>query len=332
MTRPVAALAFRPELAPDLLGPRQRARLEAACALAQADPITAFDGAALATVEVLFTSWGCPVIDEAALVRLPRLRLVAHAAGSVKPIVSEALWQRGVTVTSAAAANARPVAEFALAAILLANKDAFAVRERYRSGRRAWRYPWTDPGATGNNGAVVGIVGASRTGRQLIALLRPFDLTVLCCDPYLSMEEAQRLDIAKVALDALLARAQVVSLHAPLTPATTGMIGRRELALMRDGATLINTARGPIVDTPALAEALRSGRLKAVLDVSDPEPLPPDSALFDLPNVFLTPHIAGAAGLETQRLADCAIDEIERFAAGKALLHAVTADALALLA
>jgi phosphoglycerate dehydrogenase-like enzyme len=107
------------------------------------------------------------------------------------------------------------------------------------------------------------------------------------------------------------------------------MIGQRELSLMMDGSTLINTARGVLIDHVALEAELMSGRLNAILDVTDPEPLPPGSPLFELPNVFLTPHVAGAAGHETQRMMDLAIDEIERFIAGHSLLHAVSFDTLA---
>jgi phosphoglycerate dehydrogenase-like enzyme len=320
---PALAVVYDPARAPDLLAPAQRARLASLCRVVNDAPLLDYAAADLAGVEILFTSWGCPRLDAAALARLPALRLVAYAAGSVRPFVTDALWDRGVRVVSAAAANAVPVAEFALAMILLANKHAFALRERYRT--EGLRFPVRPPpGDAGNCGAVVGIIGASRTGRRLIALLRPFALTVIVADPYLSAEDAAALGVEKVALDDLLARARIVSLQAPLTPATVGMIGRRELALMRDGATFLNTARGALVDHAALADELRAGRLAAILDVTDPEPLPADSPLLALPNCFVTPHVAGALGLETRRLADLAIDEIARFLDGTPLQHEVT--------
>jgi phosphoglycerate dehydrogenase-like enzyme len=322
------AIAYDPSRAADLIGAAQRARLAALCDVVNHAPFTSFDGADLSEVEILLASWGCPRIDGAVLARAPALRLVAYAAGTVKPIVSDALWDRGITVVSAAAANAIPVAEYALATILLASKNAFALRERYRQ-ERDLRFPVRPPpGDAGNLGAVVGIIGASRTGRRLIELLRAFDLEVIVYDPYLAPADAASLQVEKVELDDLLRRSRIVSLHAPITKATVGMIGARELGLMRDGATFVNTARGVLVDHAALIAELRAGRITAVLDVTDPEPLPPDSPLLDLPNAFVTPHVAGALGFETRRLAGLAIDEVARYLRGEALQHEVTRDML----
>jgi len=124
----------------------------------------------------------------------------------------------------------------------------------------------------------------------------------------------------------------VVSLHAPVLPSTVGMIGARQLARMRDGTTFINTARGVIVDHHALRTELITGRISAVLDVTDPEPLAADDALFGLPNVVLTPHLAGSVGTELHRLTATALQEVEAFAAGRAPLHPVAATDLATMA
>ncbi len=162
----------------------------------------------------------------------------------------------------------------------------------------------------------MGIIGASRIGRRVIELLRPFDLDVLLYDPYAAPQEAAALGVEPVSLDDLCARSSVVSVHAPQLPATHHMISTRQLAAMPAGATLINTARGSLVDENALLPELASGRLNAVLDVTDPELPPPDSPLYDLPNVLLTPHIAGSLGGELHRMADQALDELERYAQG----------------
>jgi phosphoglycerate dehydrogenase-like enzyme len=333
--RLAVALALDPVLTPDLLAPRHFDRLARFAKLLSRTPLTEFRSrealAVLAKTEVLLTGWGCPALDAAAVEAAPGLRVLAHTGSTVKPIVSDAAWERGISVTSAAAANGRPVAEFALAAILLANKGVFTARERYRQERRAWRYPWTAPGEPGNFGATVGVVGASRIGRQLLDLLRPFDLNVLLYDPVALPDVFDPSRVERVDLERLLRRSDVVSLHAPLLPETTGMIDAARLSLLRDGAVLINTARGELVDRAALSRELRSRRISALLDVTDPEPLPADSELFSLPNVFVTPHIAGAAGRETERLADLALDEIERFAAGQPLLHRVTREMLDLI-
>jgi len=327
------ALAMNPRLTPDLLSEEDWTRLAASANILDRRPIERFDEPRardlLHEADVLLTGWGCSRIDEDVLAQSPRLKLVAHTGSSIRPIVSDALWLRGIIVTSSAAANAIPVAEFALAIILLANKGVFAAREHYRAKREPLRYPWIAPGEKGNLGAVVGIVGASRTGRHLIRLLLAFNLTVLVYDPIADAEEIEALGARLVSLDDLISAADVLSIHAPSLPQTRGMISADQLALLRDGATLINTARGDLVDQQALEQELSSGRIFAVLDVTDPEPLPQSSPLFDLPNAFVTPHIAGAAGWETRRLAQLAIDEVERFGRAAPLRHAVWPEMLA---
>ena len=310
------ALAMAEGLATAALDDEHRARLAAVGDVVDDDP------------DVLLGHWGCPRLDAAALDAMPRLRLFAYAAGTVKGIVTPAVWDRGIVVTSAAAANAVPVAEYTLAAILFANKGVFPARERLRSpGVRIRR-----PRPLGNADKRVGLIGASLVGRRVIELLRPFDLEVVVADPYLTEEDADRLGVAKVELHELVESSDVVSVHAPDLPSTRHLIGADQLAAMRDGATLVNTARGAIVDTDALVDALRDGRISAVLDVTDPDPLPPDHPLLELPNAFVTPHVAGALGSELGRLADLAVTEVERFAAGLPPAHPVHADDLGRIA
>jgi len=334
--RPTVVLAMAAALTPDLFTPALRARLAALAELPDPEPLQRFDderaARLLPAAEVLLTGWGCPRIDAALLARAPRLRAIVHAAGTVKGHVDEAAWERGVRVSSAAAANAVPVAEYTVAAILLASKRAFRLQRRYRELRGFRLWPREVPAPLGSLGRTVGIVGASRIGRLVLERLRPFDFARLVADPFLAPGEARALGAEPVELDALLARADVVSLHAPLLPETRGLIDRRRLALLRDGAILINTARGGLVDPAALTEELVSGRIDAVLDVTEPEVLPADSPLYELPNVFLTPHVAGAMGAETQRLAALALDEIERLARGEPLAHEVRREDLARVA
>jgi len=276
---------------------------------------------ALADTEILITGWGCPQIDEAVLDAAPRLRAILHAAGSVKGLTSPAVWERGITVSSAAGANALPVAEYTLAMILLAGKDLFAQRDRLRA-QRAFPYGEIMPGI-GNFGRRVGVVGASRIGRRLIELLRPFDLRVTLADPYVDATEAAALGVPLLPLDDLLATSDIVTVHAPQTPETHHLIGRRELALMPTGSVLVNTARGALLDHEALIEELRANRLSAILDVTEPEPLPADSPLFDLPNAFITPHLAGSQGNEVARLGLAVTEEAERLLSGRELAHAI---------
>ena len=283
-------------------------------------------------LEVMVTSWGCPRITAEMAKEFPKLKLIAHMAGSVKGFVEEDVWRRGVKVTNAVAANAQPVAEYAVAAILFANKRIFQLNRLFMA-ERVNRAPWSKeaPNA-GNYRKQVGIVGASHVGRLVLRLLRPYDVKVLLYDPYVSPLQARDLNATKVGLSELMSQSDTVSLHAPLLEETRTMIGSRELALMKDGATIINTGRGALIDQPALIDELASGRLFAVLDTTDPEELPPDSPLFDLYNLFLTPHIAGSLGTETQRLADQIVSEVERFATGIPLQHLVRREELSRLA
>ena len=159
--------------------------------------------------------------------------------------------------------------------------------------------------------------GLRVVGFRVIELLRPFDLRVLLYDPFVTAAEAARLGVEPVGLDELCARADVVSVHAPQLPETHHMISARELSLMRTGSTLINTARGSLIDEAALLREVVPGRLHAVLDVTDPELPPADSPLYELPNVLLTPHVAGSLGNELHRMTDHSLDELERYARGR---------------
>lgn len=281
--------------------------------------------ARLAQVDVLITGWGAPMVDEAVLDTAPRLSAILHTAGSVKHIVAPICYERGLLVTTAAEANAIPVAEYTLAAILIAGKRAVQSAALFRQNRTEKVRP---EGHKSNYQRTVGIIGYSRIGRRVVDLLRPFDLEVLVADPLADAAPIAAAGARLVDLDELLRRSDIVSVHAPALPSTRHLLDKDRLATIPDGGTVINTARGVIVDTAALEGECVSGRLSAVLDVTDPEPLPADSPLWELPNVLITPHVAGAQDSEIHRLVDTALDELERYATGKPPIHAVTADEL----
>ncbi|MFI0979991.1 hydroxyacid dehydrogenase [Streptomyces sp. NPDC021093] len=330
--RPATLLAMAPGIAERLLSDDQRTRL---AQLARTDPhLVAHDlhapefAAALAEAEVLLTCWGATPLTPDVLARAPKLRAVVHAAGSVKHHITPACWERGLTVSSAAGANALPVAEYTLAAILFAGKHVARAARTYRrldGSGHDWR---TDLHTSGNYRRTVGIVGASRIGRRVIELLAPFDVHTLLYDPYVTPAEAARLGVEPTDLLTLCTRSTIVSVHAPQLPETRHMIGAAQLAAMPDGATLINTSRGSLVDESALLPHLESGRLDAVLDVTDPEVPPPGSPFYTLPNVLLTPHLAGSFGNELHRMADHALAELERYAARVPFAEAVRPDVL----
>ncbi len=293
-------------------------RLREVADLLDDEPLTVLDDDRardlLGRAEVLVGHWGCPTLTDDVLELAPNLRLFAYAAGTVKWQVTDAVWERDLLVTSAAAANAVPVAEYTLAAILFSVKGVFSFVELERDRSARVPLPFDRFGAVGRR---IGLVGASHVGRLVIDLLAGHQMDVAVADPYLSDDEAAALGVRRMELDELCAWCDVLSLHAPDVETTKGMIGAEQLAALRDGVTLVNTARGALVDTDALVAELRAGRLSAVLDVTEPEPLPEDHELRRLPNVVLTPHVAGAVGSELVRLADLAIDEVARFAAGE---------------
>ena len=321
MRRPKAALAMRADLPRRLFDEASWAKLHDLVELVSEEPLTSFDGDGLADVEVLITGWDCPRVDASVLDRAPKLAAVIHAAGTVKGHLDPVCWDRGIVVSTAADANAIPVAEYTVAMILLAGKGVFPIAHRYRQRRAAFDTVREFP-TIGNFRRRVGIVGASRIGRRVIELLGPYDVETGVYDPCHGDRD----------LDDLLGWADVVSLHAPALPETRHMIDARRLALMRDGATLINTARGWLVDHDALLAELRSGRLSAILDVTEPDVPPADSPLYALPNVLLTPHIAGSLGNELVRLGNWAVSELARYVAGEPFAAPVSREDLARMA
>lgn len=286
--------------------------------LLQADPVPDLRrpemAALLPQVDILVTGWKSHPVDAELRQRMPRLKLIAHLAGTVKGVLTQGVASSGLRVVSAAEANAKPVAEFTLAHILLHLKRVADWRSLYREKRsridtRNTRFG----GPLGSAGRTVGIIGASRIGRRVAEDLRRHGVSVLLHDPFVSAETAASFGAQKVEMAALLRRSDVVSLHQPLLPTTERSFGAAEFARMRDGALLINTARGRIIDGAALEAAMSGGRLFAVLDVTDPEPLPDTSPLWDMPNVTITPHIAGSFGCEVCAMTELVLDDIGRF-------------------
>jgi phosphoglycerate dehydrogenase-like enzyme len=333
--RPRAALAMRPDAASAVLDGPALDALGAVCDLAPGpvldDLTTERACAVLARTELLVTGWGCPPLDDAVLAAAPRLRAVVHTAGSVRAHVTPACWERGIEVSSAAAANALPVAEYTVAMILLTGKHVLERARVYRAERR--RDPWlTTPRSVGNHRRTIGLLSASLVGRRVVELLRPYDFDIQLYDPYVDAAEAAELGVRQCGLGELFGTSDVVSVHAPLLDATRGLVDRDLLYAMRPGATLVNTSRGAVVDQAALTEVLRAGRIRAVLDVTEPEQLPADDPLWDCDNALITPHLAGSQGNEWRRLAEHATAEVARWAAGEGFAHAVRPERLAYLA
>ena len=278
-------------------------------------------------VEIIVSSWGMPKMTEEFLDAVPNLKAVFYAAGTVKGFVTDEMYKRGIVLSSAAPANAVPVSEYTIGVILLANKRFFEfMRKSKHHGFNLMHE------APGNYRRTIGIISASMVGRDVMRLLQQYDLNVLLYDPYVTPEQAVEMGATKVELQELMAQSDVVSLHAPNLPNLRHMINAELLALMKEGATFINTARGALVDEAALIAELQARRIYAVLDVTDPEPPVADSPFYTLPNAIYTPHIAGSMNPECARMADFALAELERYLAGEPLQNAVKQEVLAILA
>lgn len=273
-------------------------------------------------VELLFTSWRAPVFDAATLARFPRLRAGSYVAGSIRYMATAEFWRRDIILTTAASANAVPVSEYTLAAPLMGLKRMWLLSRATRDAKTFARGSIESDGPFRSR---VGLISMGAIGRLVRERLRPFDLEVAAYDPFLSLTNAADLDVLPLSLAELFASCSVVSLQAPRLPKTIGMITGDLIASMKPNATFINTSRGALVKETEMCTVLRHRPdLQAVLDVTDPEPPPPDSPLYSLPNVVLTPHIAGSLGRERRRLGELMIEEFHRFRRGEPLHHAVS--------
>ena len=280
----------------------------------------------LSEIEVIFSTWGMPSLSSKEIRMMPSLKAVFYAAGSVK-CFAYPFFEHGVSVYSSWGANAVSVAEFCLGQILLTCKGYFRNTADCRSfARNDRKKPFLGRGAYGEK---VALIGAGQIGRRLIGLLRPFHIEILVVDPYLSDEEAKVFNVRKVTLEEAFREAYVVSNHLPNLPGLQKVLTGKLFASMRENATFINTGRGAQVNEPELIEKLKSRRdLTALLDVTDPEPCPPDSELRTMPNVHISNHMAGAHDDEVVRMADFMIEDFKRWHNGEAPLYAITPDML----
>jgi phosphoglycerate dehydrogenase-like enzyme len=280
--------------------------------------------------EAVVTSWGTPVFTPELLAVADSLRIVGHAAGSVKHLMPKEGYDRGITVLSAAAVIADSVAEYTLWAMLSWQRDLYR-----HDGRLKQERGWKEAGERFSHELYykrVGIVSASLVGRRVIALLKPFSCEILVYDPTLSQQDAESLGVRRASLEEIFAQSDIVSLHAPVIPETKEMVGARHFQIMKEGALFINTARAWVVDQAAMMDELKTGRIRAVLDVFDQEPLPPDDALRDLDNVLLTPHVSGFTTESRLRLVEAIADDMVRFFAGQTPVLAVSWERLKIMA
>ena len=249
---------------------------------------------------------------------MPELRLVAVSRGGPVNIDLAAARAHGVTVVRTPGRNAFAVAEFTIGAIIAETRNITRGHDALRRG--IYRGDLYRSDLTGDelSDMTVGVIGYGEVGSRVVRLLKAFGCRMMVHDPYVQLDPADAADGVEMApLSALLAESDVVTLHPRVTSETTGMIGRKELAAMKPGATIVNTARGPLLDYEALYDSLKDNRLRgAMLETFAVEPVPPDWPLLQLPNVTLTPHIAGASGKTVHIAAEMAAEEVRRWLTG----------------
>jgi phosphoglycerate dehydrogenase-like enzyme len=323
--RPKALFLLEAATLDVIYGPEERGMLERMAQFSnspQTRESIRDDPSPLADVEVIFSGWGAPLMDEAFLAAAPNLKAVFYGAGSVRNFVTEAFWRRGILLTSAYAANAEPVAEYTLATVLLSLKKFWSLASATRRGDGWGDHTRIVPGGFR---ATVGLISCGMVARRTLELLRNFDLHRLVYCPFLTEAEAEELQVELCTLSAVFRRADVVSLHTPELPETRGLITGEHFRRMKLDATFINTARGAVVRESEMLDVLEERRdLTAVLDVCKPEPPEPGSRLLTLPNVVLTPHIAGSLGPECRRLGSYMVEEFRRYLRNEPLRWGIT--------
>ena len=283
---------------------------------AQDDPATtASVREQIGAYDALLVCHGAPRIDGALLDAAPQLRLIGELEGDrfAGRIDLEAAWARGIRTVDVTNGSSYPVSEWALGLILVSMRNAGAHFRRLISGQTG-RDPDERAKMPGRlTSKRVGLIGCGHMGRRLIQLLRPFGVEIWVHDPYLPREMAEALGFLQTALDNVLTQCDVVVCLVPLTPKTRGMLGERELNLIPSGAVFINVSRGAVVDSAALIARLKQGDIIAGLDVFDPEPIPPESEILQLRNVFLSPHVGAHTGDPYRPFFALMVDELHHF-------------------
>jgi phosphoglycerate dehydrogenase-like enzyme len=288
--------------------------------------------AAVGNSNAIVVCHGAPRITGAIMDAAPQLQFLGELEGDrfAYRLDAPAAWQRGIRTVDTTNGSSYPVAEWALALIILSLRNA-GEQFRHMVAPEAYRRPRTDFGYRHGElfGKRVGLIGCGHIGRRLISFLKPFQCSIRVCDPFLAKELPDALGFRLTSLDRVFSESDVVVCLAPLTPQTRRMIGRRELDLLQPGAVFVNVSRGAVVDPEALIARLQRGDIVAGIDVFDPEPIPADSPIKGLPNVFLTPHIAGVTAASQTRFFTLMVDELERHFQGDETLYDLSPQTLA---
>ena len=271
--------------------------------------------AQLQNIDGLIVCHGAPTITAAVLEGAPNLRIIGELEGDrfASRLDLDAIWARGIRTVDTTNGSSYPVAEWALGLILVATRNAGAQFRRLVAGEDGWHREDLDKAPGMLTGKRVGLIGGGHMGRRLIKLLRPFEVEIWVHDPYLPRELAEAIGFVQTSLDNVLSQCDVIVCLAPLTPRTRGMIGARELGLIRPRSVLVSVSRGPIIDSAALVARAKVGDIFVGLDVFDPEPIPAGHEITQLPNVFLSPHIGWYSGDPYPHFFALMVEELDRF-------------------
>jgi D-3-phosphoglycerate dehydrogenase / 2-oxoglutarate reductase len=258
-------------------------------------------------------------ISRSILAQLPKLKFIAVSRGGPVNIDMAAARERDVRVVNTPGRNASAVAEFTIGAILAETRNITRGHDALRKGEYRGDLYRADVTGRELHEMTVGVIGYGEVGRRVVAFLKAFGCKILVHDPYVQLTATDIRDgVRQASFDDVLAHADVVTLHPRVTAETTGMMNRDALLSMKPDATLINTARGPLLDYTALYDVMSSGHLRgAMLETFAIEPVPPDWPLLQLPNVTLTPHIAGASVHTVRHAATQAAEEVRRYIVGE---------------
>jgi glyoxylate reductase len=273
-------------------------------------------------VEAIYT-YGHPTVDARLLDRLPAVRVISNFGVGVDHIDVASASARGIAVGNTPGILDGAAADLAFALLLAAGRR-LVEGDRYARGPDFLHYDPSFLIGREVHGSTLGILGMGRIGEQVARRACGFDMTVLYCNRQRRLAAEEALGVRHVSREELLAASDYVVLTVPLTAQTYRLIGRAELARMKPTATLINVARGAVIDTEALTEALIARTIRAAaLDVTDPEPLPRDHPLLRLDNVIITPHLGSATEQTRQRMTEVSVENLLAGLEGRPLLFQV---------
>ncbi len=282
-------------------------------------------------IDGLVLCHGAPTISKTIMDAAPKLRFIGEMESDrfAKRIDLETAWEKGIRVVDTTNGSSYPVAEWALGLILVATRNAGTHFSQLISGNTKANYDITRASFGMLAGKRVGLIGGGHMGRHLMKLLRPFEVDIWVHDPYLPREMAEAVGFTQTTLDNLFAHCDVVVCLAPQTPRTEKMISTRQFELMKPRSVYVSVSRGIVTDSAALIARLEKGDIYVALDVFDPEPIPPESPILTLPNVFLSPHIGWFNGAPHPYFFKLIVDELERFAQGHETFFDLTPRSLA---